>query len=238
MTTSHSDDLSLYDIAAGLQEALAAREDAATPEEQATADQAIAAYMEAEVSKVDGIAAYARHCRAMHAEAKAEAERLTARAAAWDGRRKRLLDFVQRVMEQTGRRRIEGKLSTLLLQANGGKQAVRIDDESLLPDEYCDVEGKIPAWIWRQILMIVEKYGTGLQGDQCRNICGLRLARVPRLAAIAEALAQPCQDCQGDGKLIFGGHFNGDVCPACGGSGKAGVPGATLLPRGEHVDLR
>ncbi len=57
------------------------------------------------------------------------------------------------------------------------------------------------------------------------------IVRVPNNKAIREALQEECGVCQ-----AFG--FPDVQCSVCGGSGKAGVPGAHLDPRGQHIVIK
>ena len=216
--------ISLWDLSTGLADALAAREEAQTPDEILAADLAIEAYKPAEIAKIDSVAAYLRHCQLMSMAAKMEAERMAKKARAWEGRRKRLLDFVQRCMEAMGRKRLEGRVNTLRLQDNGGLQPVSVqgwdndaerwtDDPGLLPDHLCWATIRMPYHQWKALK--TERYLTSL-GEQ------VRVLRTPNLAEVREALETPCPECEGG-------------CALCGGSGHASVPGATLLPRGSHV---
>ena len=219
-----SDNLSILDIELGLIGCLAAREEAATPEEAAAADAAIAAYLDAEVAKVDGIARAVRQWNAMAAADRAEASRLRERSAALEARVARLKEFVRSAMERRGVRRIEGKLSTIRIQGAGGKQGVDVHDAALLPDELCEVS----------ITATVRDWGTL---EWARLKCFKIGERVPKLSAIADALARPCPDCAGskdDPNDEVHARFK-DSCPSCGGSGHAGVPGARLRPRAEIV---
>jgi hypothetical protein len=223
-----SDSLSILDIQEGLIECLAAREEAATPEEVSTADVAISAYLEAEVAKVDGIARAVRQWQAMAAADKAEASRLRDRSAALEGRVARLKEFVRFAMEKRGVRRIEGKLSTLRLQAAGGKQGVEISNEALLPDEYCWVTVKFSGAWWSSHREHLLDIGAEIASE----------SREPNKSAIAEALLQPCPTCGGRTVVRYEDTPDPDnppVCSTCGGSGKQGVPGASLRPRGDVV---
>lgn len=249
--TSHSEDLTLFDIEAGLAEALAAREEAATPEEIAAADLAIEAYRPAEVAKIDSIAGYLRHCLLMTMAAKVEADRMTARAKAWEGRRKRLLEFVQRSMNAMGKRRLEGRVNTLLLKVNGGRQPVEIqgwdkeyecwfDNPGLLPKEFYEIVIHISLENFQRICNCVDEIGSPALRQalaDARN-SGLQESTIgkPRLSAIYAALQKPCPACK---SLPIQHYGVGDAeCPMCGGSGLAGVPGARLLDRGEHVEVK
>jgi hypothetical protein len=146
-----TDSLSILDIQEGLIECLAAREEAYTPEEVAAADAAISAYLDAEITKADGIARAVRQWTAMAAADKAEASRLRDRSAALEGRVARLREFVRFAMEKSGRRRIEGKLSTIRIQGAGGKQGVDVQNEALLPDELCMAEITMSYEMWCRV---------------------------------------------------------------------------------------
>ena len=240
-----TDSLSILDIQEGLIECLAAREEAYTPEEVAAADAAIAAYCAQEVQKVDGIARAVRQWQAMAAADKAEAYRLRERSTALEARVARLKEFVRFAMEKSGKRRIEGKLSTLRLQGAGGKQAVDvqgwdkeherwIEDPGLLTDGLCHAEVRMPFDRWEAMWeFCVLRDGPYWDGAIVK--------RVPNLSAIAEALSQPCPACHDPSNSASSGRVLGTfgesliTCPACGGTGKQGVPGASLRPRGEIV---
>lgn len=233
------DDLSLLDIEQGLTAVLAAREEAETPEEQAAADAAILAYLPAEIAKADGIARNVRLWRAIAAADKEEAQRLRGRAKLLESRVASLLSHVKYVMESLGKRRIEGKLSTLLLRGDGGRQPVSIQgwdkeherwidgNPGSLPAELCWAEIRMPYHWWEALCDAARNNGFLLPGGP-----DMQVKSAPRLSAIAEALSQPCDACDGDPCDESGTV----VCGACGGSGLAGVPGAILLPRGSHVE--
>ena len=58
---------------------------------------------------------------------------------------------------------------------------------------------------------------------------------VPSSTLLREALRMRCPTC---GPMDNHGEAPGGVCPACQGSGTQQVPGARLLPRGEHIEVR
>ena len=94
---------------------------------------------------------------------------------------------------------------------------VVISNEALLPDELCMAEITMPFDVWMSVLM-----------DFFGGECSHTVKRVPQLSAIAAALNAPCPECKY--RVEDRPH-----CPACGGSGKPGVPGASLRPSAESV---
>ncbi len=219
--------LSLFQLETELGELLAYREsEELTEEERATADGLIKAYVEREVRKVDGVRAYLRHCEVMAGAAKEEARRQSDRGRIWQGRYDRLKQHVQVVMETFGLKRLEGNTGSLVVKGNGGRQPVTVTDPVLVPDEMCEFAGTIPGPVWRKAL----EESAWLRGFW--NAGNLpTLMRTPRLSAIAEALAKPCEQCEGRIAVR-------DLCEVCGGSGHQGVPGARLEPRGAHLEVK
>lgn len=146
-----SHNLNLYEIEDGLIEMIAAREEAETPEEIAAADSAIQAYVQAEIRKVDGIRGYLRQCDVMIKAAKEEAAIQKARADTWEARRDALKARCLEVMQRFGTPRLEGRTGSLAVTTNGGRLAVAIPDESLVPDEFHYVVVTLPLARYRAI---------------------------------------------------------------------------------------
>ena len=61
---------------------------------------------------------------------------------------------------------------------------------------------------------------------------------MPSNARIREALGKPCEMCRGRIMVDTEAANGGTLCGHCGGTGKASVPGARLLPRQSHVEVR
>jgi hypothetical protein len=174
---------------------------------------------------------------------KQDAAAATNRAMILQNRYDRLKDLIKQCMvalDQAGEwkpkesRKFESARGSFTLRGNGGAQPVDITDEALVPDEYCRVIVTVNAAVWRDFLTVLSK----APGIDLTHIDNLR--KEPRRevskSAIAEALAQPCPHCGGitvdpDGVTPY--H-----CVECGGSGKQGVPGARLAPRGESVIIK
>ena len=62
--------------------------------------------------------------------------------------------------------------------------------------------------------------------------------RTPNTIRIRAALEHPCATCGGSKDDPADPRQFADSCPACGASGKQGVPGAHLDPRGQHVRIK
>lgn len=105
-----------------------------SPELKAEAEAEIARYLEAEIRKVDSVAGYLAQCAAQQLAAKAEIDRLRERMNAWESRESRVREYVQRVMEQFGERKLEGRTATFMLRAVPA--SVVITDEAEIPEEF------------------------------------------------------------------------------------------------------
>lgn len=241
-------ELSLYEIESQLADLVvfreeAAAEHAAAPEGSlerrekqdalAAIDNAIREYLQAELRKVDGVRSFWRHAELMRDAARAEAAAQTARAEVWGARLDRLKTMCQLVMEAmpwpAGKtKKLEGRTGSLILKGNGGRQAVEITNEALIPDEYKRLRVTMSPRDLDLILRLLEN---------AEVPDGLVIGpAAPGLAEISEGLLKPCHKCKG-----IGAKWNNSSsvpCDACGGTGLAGVPGARLVPRGSHVECK
>lgn len=209
------DNLSLYQIEEGLQELMAAYSEAEDDVTRAAIEEGIREYVQREVTKVDSIRSYLRHCEVMAVAAKCEADSQMERSRAWKKRAEKLEAACLGTMVNMGAKRLEGSTGALVVKKNGGVAPLDITEPSIIPDEYCTATVKLPYNEWRVLCE-----------DQ-----GLSYAKVSREisnTAVRKALEAPCWLCDGKG----GG------CSSCGGSGKQGVPGARLLERGSHLEVR
>ena len=147
-----SNSLTLYDIERGLAEALAARDEAKTPEELSAAELALSVYADQELKKADG---YINTIKAMEAAVeyrKAERDRHGLAAKRIQSSADWLKQHALAVMQEWGVRRIEGRTAgTLLVRANGGPQPLIVQDE-ILPSEYKLVTITLPQSEWNHIL--------------------------------------------------------------------------------------
>ncbi len=186
--------------------------------------------MEALPAKVDGVAAYILMLKSKRAAVRAEIDRLKALEAAAAARIDRINRYVADILERQpmpkkGPRKLAGATSELRLVGNGGLQPLDITDESLVPEEFRDVVMTITA----------EQYY--LIGKEFPDMAHTRVSSLSN-SRIREALAENCSDCEGDGTLHHSAGTDAETCPTCGGSGKRGVPGAHLNPRGSHIEVK
>lgn len=249
--------LSLWNIEQGLADLFEQREHAlqelSAPElsdllmpELERLDLAIAAYMKAEVQKVDGVRGWWKHLEMMRDAAKDEARTMQDRAQAFDRQltvlKSAILVTLEEMQWRAGKpRKLEGKTGSISLVGNGGRQPVVITNETLIPDEYRTVSVKMNAELWRKVCAALPDLA-GLQ--ECK--------KDPNLTAIYNALQEPCGPCDGSGATpedrdgidsnnvpITLRSYRLDLpCEACGGCGKQGVPGAVLAPLGSHVRVK
>lgn len=128
-------------------------------------------------------------------------------------------------------RKLEGTRRTILLRGNGGRQAVEVFNEKLVPDDLCTTEIVMPESVWRSICSRL---------PDIPRLESVRVGvRVPSLSAIGDALLQPCSNtaCRNGTMENSENGDNGD-CWACGGSGKQSVAGCRLKERGNSVVIR
>jgi hypothetical protein len=200
----------LYQIETGLQELIEYREsEELTAEERAVVDSQIAEYVSRELTKVDSIRGYLRHCDMMKREAEAEAARCKTIAGIWENRGTLLKDLCKGLMESLGNKRIEGRSGYLLLKGNGGKQAVEVYDEKLIPDDLCEYEGRISGHAWDNLRLIMVQSEEGRRTWEIwSGRQDVQMQRIPHKGRIGQELES--------------GH----------------VPGARLVPRGSHIEIK
>ncbi len=199
-------------------------------------DEAIVAHAKAEVRKVDGIRGIWKHLQMQHAAAVEEVRVQQARAQAIEANLNALKSAVQITMEEmpwtAGKpRKLEGKLGALYLKGNGGRRAVTITDESMVPDEHCVFTFRFPGKCAPLLLHRVKSMA------EANN---LPIERTPLLSSLYEALTAKCPTCSFTDLVVYDadGSVVDVTCTTCGGTRLAGVPGAYLAPLGSHVECR
>lgn len=157
MTTPN---LTLYGIETQMLELMSYRDEVATdpdimPAEQAETlkaiDLQIAEYVKAEVQKVDGVAAMLREFDARAQALKEESQRVYDRAIAWQRRHDTLEVLVKGVLSllPEGKRKLEGKVSTLALRKSPA--SVEVPQPELLPAEYQRVKVTMTVGMWQRL---------------------------------------------------------------------------------------
>ena len=202
-------------------------------------DEQIAAYMAALPAKVDSVRHVWKRIEVLITEAADEVKFQSRRGQHLKEDLERLKDYCQRCMEliewKPGKpRKLEGHSGAIYLKGNGGRPAVEVYDESLVPDDLCTVTVTMNATSWA-ILASDDAYGSALRKCQA--------PRVPSLSLISARLSEACPKCAGlpmcRDSQKFGNLMQVDVtCSECGGSGKASVPGARLKPVGQHIECK
>ncbi len=244
---SDTKSLSLYHLSSELTDLVSLRmEMVEAGEDTAEIDQQLTAYFKALPDKVDAVAHVIRHMDYAEKLATDEIQRLNARRRSFASERERLESYVKDVLAalpdpKRGKvKKIEGATSSLQLWPNGGLAPLDIQDPEMVPDEYCEATIKMDYALWLQAVTLLR--------DRWSLIDGLvDVKREPDNDAIRKALEQPCWDCSGAGmvpdangtqRATNEGHIPPITCPSCGGSGKQGVPGCQLLPRGQNLRIR
>jgi len=236
-------DISLYHIETGLAELIQYRAervaeiDGPLAEGELDAiDSEIRKYQMATPAKVAGVAAIFRSWRAHRDTAKAEIGRLKKIVAHLEAMEDRLKEYVADVLAmlpepKKGPRKLTGADGSVLsLRGNGGVQPLTISDETLVPDEYKIMIVTMPMSVWLTVAAEVERSADPAALKQTTSV---------NMAALREALEQPCEACGGNPSLVVAaGAGESSGCATCGGSGRRGVPGARLEARGQHVEVR
>jgi hypothetical protein len=192
--------------------------------ELAEVEKALAEYVTREVRKVDGIHNYLWSAKVAYEAAREESARFAERARRIKDSSDRLKQLCCDVLAAAGKKRLDGTGGRYLLRkGNGGLQPLQVQ-EDVLPEELVDVTVRLPLNEWRALA------ARGIGVDR-----GKIVAREPANDRIRAALQEPCKRCGGIGERPEVGP---DPCIDCNGTGKATVPGARLLERGEHLECK
>ncbi len=266
--TSHSkltpDTGSLWNLGGTLFELLEAREEAlsvlntardwggdfeaspvpAAEAELAAIEHGITQFVTQQLRDVDGLRGPLKALEQGVALNKADAAAATNRAMVLQNRYDRLKDLVKQCMialDQAGEwkpkesRNFESARGSFTLRGNGGAQPVEIHDESLVPEDFKRVTITMKLNLWME------------RGCKAFAGCDVKVG-APEISksAVAEALNTDCSRCYGNGVVEAWGNPDEDAdyregenpCKGCGGSGKQGVPGARLVPRGQSLIVK
>lgn len=187
-----------------------------TEKEVDAIDGEIRAYMAALPKKVDSVAHVIAHMQSQVNLAKAEIGQISARQRRFEEDIKRLKNYATEILEKQpepkrGPKTLVGITATLVLKGNGGLAPLVIDNPSLVPPEYCRLEGWIREDVWQWLMDLGRK--------DFRKDCPspnwmapgatFGLARVPNNELIRRGIEE-----------------------------SNGVPGAHLESRGKHLEIR
>ena len=208
-------------------------------------DAAIVEYITAEVRKVDNIARFLTELKAREKALDYEIDRLSGVRDQATRTQDRIKAVVLQVMRDCDVKKLEGKIGSLKRQGNGGVQPVEIVQEDLIPEGLkrysITMKGDLLSWLLHHLR-------NAQMQTAIHPLALIVLADAkgePDKEAIREALLKrdPCPKCRGaktiwnienDGRGISGAKFDCDECKGAGDVG-AGVPGARLAERGEHL---
>lgn len=242
ITQGDSMPTSLYQLEAAIVELFALRDEAeyeADSQALAVIDQEIQKWVAAELRKVDGVVSFIRETDARADIAEAEAKRLTDRAKVWRAKGQRVKDAALQAMQDHGiTKPLHGNSSTLRIQKNGGLQKIETD-MAILGIDYRTFRITLPGFMHERLMALLpEEWKVGLVNMTAND---------PDLDLIRAALKQrvKCPECD-RGRISAAekvslqyAEVNFTDCPRCEGSGTIpnSVPGARLVPRGEHLRI-
>lgn len=225
----------LYKILDELMELVAlAEEPELAPDEREAVANRVAEYISAEVvgRKVDGIAFTLRECLRRAEIATAEAKRIAARAQAWENRAERIKASTLRAMRAHNIRVLESPTNRLRAQKNGGKEPLDVYAPDEVPDDLkrftVTLTGEQYARL-RALVVEAEEVDFGILLEVLRDARG-----EPDTDRIRAELGmrEVCPECEGvlDVNVTKG-------CERCENLGHVPVevPGARILPRGQHL---
>lgn len=228
--------LSLYAIEDSLQQLQEARDSAeleGDSEALKVIDQQFIEYLTKEVCKVDSWAGLIRRLEDEAEACAREATRLSDRAVAMKNRVTDLKATALFVMQRFDVKELKTPTNTLRRQVNGGLQALEVTERAALPMSMFNVAVRMDG----------ETFVGFMEKMEVESSSMLRISSIMRAYALFEAdtnriretLKQrvPCKRCGGTGNT----RPPMNVCEVCEGSGTIPntVPGARLVPRGEHI---
>jgi hypothetical protein len=177
--------------------------------------------------KVDGIAATLRECEARAAIAAEEAKRLAKRAESWLARFQRIKASTLRAMQTHGVTKLETPTNRLRIQANGGKEPLDVYAPSELAPELLRGTLDISGSDYAALCAFLAQFRAPSELLPVMPVFN------PDNDAIRAALKGRvvCPECKG----ILDVSAGCKTCENGSGTVPASVPGARLLPRGEHL---
>ncbi len=233
-------------IAQDIRDLAGSEDQAARQAEFEALEKAIGTFVLEKVKQVDEIRAPLLAMRDAAKVCREEEKRAGNQALAWDRKADTLEDLVKVCLQHLSEsgywkpketRKVFSPLGSFTLRGNGGKQPVVVTDESLVPDELCNVTMTFPS----NYLKHMQAFFAGAE-----DVVVKFGPRVPSLSRIGEALNQPCLRCDGNGVVEAWGDVDEDAefqpaenpCRDCNGTGKQTVAGCRLDPRGESLQVK
>lgn len=222
-----SQTLSLYAIQDGLAELLIAREEtladianaensediAEAKDALAMIEKTLAEYQSLEVRKVDNCHRFLTCINHLVPALKAEAAAITARAKRLEAAGEWLKERIMQAMELGGKKRVDGESGRYLLRkGNGGIAKLHVDGWDDEKKRWSETEGALPE----EFIDVTLR----MKADEWESLIlhvGIRAMPVP----ISPIMSEPSQD------RIRKALAAGEI-----------VPGARLLDRGQHLEVK
>lgn len=205
-------------------------------------DTAISGYIQTKVAEVSELRAlYFALCDGAEMKEKA-AKREHASALRLQTQAENLKRLISDCMNFLGETKFSSADGTFRVQGNGGKQPVEITDESLIPDEFRRVTMSLDLAFAKKLMVSLAQADWSDEEDWEVLHSAFNSGKTEiSLSAVGDALVKSCDHCHGlplaaPSRAIPGGEIE-VTCPRCGGSGRAGVPGARLAERGQHLRI-
>jgi hypothetical protein len=192
-------------------------------------------YLGAEVAKVDSYNGFIKSAIALAAQIKAEEQRLYRSRKAWEAAVERVKAAAVFVMQDMGKKRLEGSHGRRL-RLHPGPVSVEVTEPAAVPDEFLNFTVKMSPAAYGFIRQLCQgaPQALGVFDDAEREIS------LSRIKATIEA-GMVCPECGGSAKSILINQDGSDgpqaPCPRCEGTGRVPghVPGARLIRNQFHL---
>ncbi len=201
-------------------------------EDTAAIDGEIANYFARDVTreKIDTVINFLRYAGAQEIIARNEAKRTKSLASRWEAQIAFLKDAAKAVLENSGQKALEGNSAgKLILKGNGSVQPLEITDASLIPEELVQYTLRLSG-------DVLVRMGEHIDWNYWIENEDVQMERVPHNERIRAELEKPCDRCDGSGRDPMP-NCNTE-CLQCDGAKTRHVPGARLLERGSHVEIK
>lgn len=146
--------LTLYEIAQEVQMLLDS-EELITPAQQSEFRKELAEAMRTQVTKINRVSQFLKHCAANAKACAEEIKRLQGRKKSFETAEEEMrsaivttLETIAEIDEKTGRKKASLKSSLVTFSLRGNDPKLRIDDESIVPAEYKVITVTMPVSQW------------------------------------------------------------------------------------------
>lgn len=192
-------------------------------------------YLTAEVAKVDSYHGFIKGTTKLIEQVKAEEERLRRVRKAWEGAIERVKSMGVFVLQQLGRKRLEGSHGRRL-RLHPSPVSVEVTDAAAVPAEFITTTVTMPLDFYEKLR---DLYPDGMFKKVSAEVS------LSRIKVFIEA-RQVCPECEGGGQIGRPIRTSPEAsyttaewstCPRCEGKGRipGDVPGARLVTNNVHL---